>query len=229
MFLTLPDEYKEPLERIARLCGYTWGERGNVKELVRAIAQGERFPMPCQSEAGMEHQAKCDRLIKEQQPFKILYRDSQNVLKEWHLHYAEIAFHEKRLYLDAWCQETQEGDLPELQHNSCFRFDRIIEISPIKVPWRWQGLDKLTVQLAFYGRLINAYEKRPEDVRVEMDLEVLYCDREITNGFYFIRSILSYGNDCEVIAPKPLRKQVAWHFLSAAGWYAELDTTEMRM
>jgi len=223
MFLTLSDEYKEPLERIARLCGKTWGEKGNVKELVRAIAQGERFPMPCQSEvgAGMEHQAKCDRLISQKQPFKLIYRDSQNLLKEWHLHYAEIAFHEKRLYLDAWCEETQDGDLPDLQHNSCFRFDRIIEISSIEVPWREEGLDKTLVSLAFYGGLIRAYEKRSQDVRVELGDGVLFCDREITNGFYLVRAILAYGKDCEVIAPQALREKARSHFLAALERYAD--------
>jgi predicted DNA-binding transcriptional regulator YafY len=222
MFLTLPDECKIPLERLARLCGYTWGEKpnnGNVKALVRAIAQGERFPVLCQSEKGVEHLAECDRLIALKQPFKLLYRDSQNELKEWHIHYAEIEFHEKRLYLDAWCQETQDGDLPELAHNACFRSDRMVEISPIDAEWRAEGLDKVTVQLAFYDGLVRAYEKKPGDVRVELDDGVLYCDRAITNGFWFFRGILPYGKDCQVIAPAPLREKVKAHFAAALGRY----------
>ncbi|HEY9607492.1 MAG TPA: transcriptional regulator, partial [Allocoleopsis sp.] len=68
--------------------------------------------------------------IKKEQPFHLVYRNSQSQELEFTVRYAEIPFYEKRFYLQVWCEETADvendiPDMPELWHNRCLRFDRI--------------------------------------------------------------------------------------------------------
>ena len=145
--------------------------------------------------------------------------NGNQAVREWHLRYAAVHFYEKRLYLAAWCEEDQPSDLPELAHNACFRFDRIIEVSPIEAEWRNAGLATATVHLALYSTLIKAYEKREEDT-VQMDGDRLLVERLITNSFWFVRSILPYGEECEILAPESVRTQMSERFKKAANLYA---------
>lgn len=212
------DQFKARLDLVARLCDCKWGDRGSINELVKSIARFERFPVPSQPEKGIEHLSACNRLIEQKQPFRLLYRDSQGALKEWSVRFAEIKFHEKRLYLDAWCEEQQDSDLPELAHNACFRFDRMLEVSPIEMEWRGKP-DYVVVELALYGGLVRAYERKTEDASVELDGDRLLVERVVSSSLWFLRSILPYGADCEILSPPILREQVKTHLQRALGRY----------
>jgi predicted DNA-binding transcriptional regulator YafY len=152
-----------------------------------------------------------ERYCTEKKPFRLLYQNSQGEKLEYTIRYAEIAFHEKRFFVDAWCEETadiKQPDYPELIHNRCFRFDRIQAILPISGEWRDLGLDSLSVQLHFYGGLVKAYEFRQGvDEREEIGDGVRRVWRRTSNPFWLLKDIRGYGSYCEIIAPESVRRQ----------------------
>jgi predicted DNA-binding transcriptional regulator YafY len=150
-----------------------------------------------------------DRYCEQKQPFRLLYQDAQGEKLEYTVRYAETGFHDKRFYVDAWCEEVADTpDYPELRHNRCFRFDRIQAILPISGEWRDLGLDSLLVQLHFYRGLIKAYEFRQGiDEREEIGDGVRRVWRRTSNPFWLLRDIRGYGKDCEIIAPESVRQQ----------------------
>jgi predicted DNA-binding transcriptional regulator YafY len=150
-----------------------------------------------------------DRYCEQKQPFWLLYQDTQGEKLEYTVRYAEIGFHEKRFFVDAWCEEVPDTtDYPELMHNRCFRLDRIQAILPIGGEWRDLGLDSLLVQLHFYRGLVKAYEFRSGiDEREEIGDGVRRVWRRTSNPFWLLREIRAYGKDCEVIEPESVRQQ----------------------
>jgi hypothetical protein len=151
-----------------------------------------------------------DRYHEQKQPFRLLYQTPQGENQEFTVRYGEIAFHEKRFYLDAWCEEMPDlSEHPELTHNRCYRLDRIKAIVPISGEWRETRLETMEVQLHFYRGLVKAYEFRSGiDEREEFEGQALRrVWRRISNPFWFLREILPYGADCEVVAPASIRMQ----------------------
>lgn len=147
--------------------------------------------------------------LEAHQPFRVLYRNSQGQELDYAVLYGEITFEEKRFYLNIWCEETQDADprYPELSHNRCLRFDRILSIVKMEGQWRSEGLDFLKVQLHFYGGMVKAYESKPHDVDNEVRGEVRQVVRRVTNPFWLLRDVRRYGGDCEIISPGSLRQQ----------------------
>jgi predicted DNA-binding transcriptional regulator YafY len=146
-----------------------------------------------------------DRLIDQHQPFHLLYRNSQEQVLEYTVRYAKVLFYEKRHYLQIWCDETEDSqDLPELQHNRCFRLDRIQSIFPISGEWRGK-FDTIEVQLHFTGWLVRAYESKSEDITNELIGEVRQVTRRVVNPFWLIREVFRYGEDCVIVSPVGVR------------------------
>jgi predicted DNA-binding transcriptional regulator YafY len=127
--------------------------------------------------------------------------------------YGEIKLHEKRLYLDAWCQETNpDANIPELTHNRCFRLDRVKHITRLSAHWRSQGLDFIEVTLHFYGNMIKAYESKLEDIETKLEEDKLKVIRKISNPFWLIREVLPYGKNCQIISPEIVRQEYIKEF-----------------
>ena len=151
-------------------------------------------------------------LINKEQPFHLVYRNSQNQELEFTVRYAEIPFYEKRFYLQVWCEETKDveddiPDLPELWHNRCLRFDRILSVLPISGEWRGQ-LDSIKVYLQFRGWLAKAYEPKDDDVENELMGDVRNVVRQVANPFWLIREVSRYWEDCVILAPDSLRDRL---------------------
>lgn len=153
-----------------------------------------------------------EQQIEKQQPFHMVYCNSQGQELEFTVRYAEICFYEKRFYLQIWCEETEDvvsdiPDLPELWHNRCLRLDRIKAILPLAGEWRGQ-LDSLKVQLQLRGWLVNAYEPKPEDLENEVVGDVRKIVRRVVNPFWLIREVSRYWEDCIIVSPESIRKRV---------------------
>lgn len=153
-----------------------------------------------------------DQQIEKQQPFHLIYLNSQKQELEFTARYAEVCFYEKRFYLQIWCDETAdvEADIPELYklwHNRCLRLDRIKALLPISGEWRGQ-LDFIEVQLQLRGWLVNAYEPKPEDFADEIVGDVRQIKRRVVNPFWFLREISRYWEDCMIVAPDSLRQRM---------------------
>jgi predicted DNA-binding transcriptional regulator YafY len=155
-------------------------------------------------------------LINKEQPFHLVYRNSQNQQLEFTVRYAEIPFYEKRFYLQVWCEETADvendiPDLPELWHNRCLRFDRILSVLPISGEWRGQ-LDLIKVYLHFGKGMVKAYEPRAADISDEVitvgEEKVRHVVRRVSNPFWLEREVLRYGGDCVVMSPESLRDRI---------------------
>ncbi len=150
-----------------------------------------------------------DNLIGKNQPFHLLYRNSQNQELEYKVRYKKIRFYEKRFYLLIWCEETQDveddiPDLPEIWHNRCLRLDTIVSILSMGGDWQGQ-LDYLKVQLHFKGWLVNAYETNNDDLEDEIKGEVRQVVRQVVNCFWLNREVRRYGKGCVIVSPKNVR------------------------
>ena len=162
-----------------------------------------------------------DHYILRQQPFQLSYQDAAERILNYTVHYAKITPHEKRLYLDCWCEETLDNhDIEALQHNWCFRLDRINEAAITEIAGKWRTdksalalshLDQIDVEMHLLNNLAFAYQSKPEDKRVEWIPEkskVKRVIRVISNTFWFIREIMQYSSDCIVVSPEDVRSLI---------------------
>lgn len=154
-----------------------------------------------------------DHYILRQQPFQLAYQDASERVFNFTVHYAKIRPHEKRQYLDCWCEETEGNlDIPELKHNWCFRLDGINEAAVTEITQKWlNGLDQIDVEIHLLNRLAFAYQPKPEDKIVEWipdQPQVKKVIRRISNTFWFIREIMQYSSDCIVVSPEDVRSRI---------------------
>lgn len=149
-----------------------------------------------------------DQQISNQEPFRLVYEDSQKQQLEFTVRYCEIRFWEKRFYVEAWCEELSErSKLPELLHNRCFRLDRIINILPVNGDWR-KSLDYVDVKFKIFDRLMHAYEAQQDDIEDKIVDDARYIVRRVSNTFWFIREIFRYGENCLVLSPESVKSQL---------------------
>jgi predicted DNA-binding transcriptional regulator YafY len=160
--------------------------------------------------------------IEQKQSFKLAYQDAADRPFQFSVCGAQFVPHDRRTYLDCWCLETEGNmDIPQLQHNWCLRLDRITdaEIIPIKKKWR-SYLDTAEIEMVISSGLAHAYEPRPEDTLIEwVEGDQKRVKRFITNSFWFIREILPYGKDCQVIGPPEIRDRIRTQLVEAAWQY----------
>lgn len=149
---------------------------------------------------------RVDRLIADRQPFHLLYRRKDGEQLEYTVRYAEINQYERRMYLDIWCEETEDStSIPELRHNRCLRLDKIAAIIPVSGEWR-SSLDYTKVQVHFFGDLAHNYEaKEEEDLENEMGEGVRRVVKRIANTFWLFKTLRGYGKDCEIVGPENVR------------------------
>jgi predicted DNA-binding transcriptional regulator YafY len=155
---------------------------------------------------------RLDQFIEQKQSFQMAYQDAAQHILTFHIQHAVIINHDRREYLDCWCQETAGNiDLPKLQHNWTLRLDRIADaaLCPIEKKWR-PDLDQLRVELHLYNGLAFAYEAKPKDVHNEWipnQLQVRRVLRDVSSTFWLFREILPYGEDCMIISPLDVHDQ----------------------
>lgn len=155
-----------------------------------------------------------ERYLLRQQPFQLSYQDAAERIWQFTIHYGEIATHEDRQYLDCWCEETAGNqDLPELAHNWCLRLDRITDASVAQIGGAWRtGLAIIPVEMHLRRGLAFAYQSKTNRDEVNEWLgdspQVRRVVRRVTSTFWFIREVLRYGKDCEVISPAAIRDRL---------------------
>lgn len=154
-----------------------------------------------------------ERYIKCQQSFQISYEDAAHRVWDFTVCHARITNHEKRQYLDCWCEETEGNqDIEELQHNWCLRLDRIQDAAVVEVDREWRShLAEIEVEMRLHNGLAFAYQGKPEDVLVEWIPEkqrVKKVIRRVTSTFWFIREVMQYAPDCVVVTPNSVRDRI---------------------
>lgn len=168
-----------------------------------------------------------EEFITQQQPFGLSYQDAAGRVWKYVVRFAEITFHQKRNYLDCWCEETEGNrDLSELQHNWTLRLDRIVDaaVTPTAGDWH-NGLDYIEVEFNLLGGLAHAYQPRSNDVSdrwsSNADVPTRVITRNINNTFWFVREMLPYGKDCKVLAPNTVSNRVRDELKAALENYSE--------
>jgi predicted DNA-binding transcriptional regulator YafY len=210
MRLDIGKEYDDLLRLAVSLAGFLRAGKANVTEAVTAIATGSHQIVPCgESLESRKWAWKCSETIKNTQPFLLTYQSPDEKIETFEVRWATIVYREKRYFLEAWLAEANLKAMSELSHNRSFRFDRILDISPAYGNWHSDGLDSIEVRFRLYGKLATAYERRDgedqEIITVDGGIEV--C-RKVTEVFWFTRSMLVYGDGCEVVAPEVLRQEL---------------------
>lgn len=162
-----------------------------------------------------------DQMITDQQPFYLSYQNSQQQFLEYHVRYAAVLFYEKRYFVQVWCDEMEDStDFPELKHHRCLRLDRIQSILPISGAWRGR-FDAIEVRLRLRGSLIRAYEPKPDDIEDEMMDDVRDVTRSVINPFWFIREVLRYGQDCQILLPRKMCDRFKQELLDMLNHYPD--------
>ena len=155
-----------------------------------------------------------DNYILRNQPFQLSYQDATDKTWSFTVRHAQINPHERREYLDCWCEETEGNlDVPELTNNWSLRLDRITEatIMPIQGQWR-STLAQIEVEIHIVGGLAFAYQtKTNEDMINEWLAEkqgVKRVVKQISNTYWFIRYVLQNIPDIVVVSPESVRDRV---------------------
>jgi predicted DNA-binding transcriptional regulator YafY len=166
-----------------------------------------------------------ERYIRQNQPFQLSYQDAAERIWQFSIRYAELVTHEERQYLDCWCEETEGNrDLPQLQHNWCLRLDRITDASVSPVSRKWlTGLAFILVEIHLFRGLAFAYQSKTNQDEVNEWLndppQVRRVVRRVSSTFWFIREILRYGQDCEIISPDPVRDRLKQEIIALGQRY----------
>lgn len=202
----------------ARIVAELLLERSELSIPLRRKIQGfvDNLPPPWRLEI--------DRYLRRQHPFELSYQDAAGRLWQFTIRYGRINLHEKRQYLDCWCEETEGNlDIPELQHNWCLRLDRIQDaaITPIKGQWR-HNLDQIEVEMHLFRGLAFAYQARREDQENDWlpdQSRVRRVVRNISSTFWFLREVKQYGKDCQIIAPDSVRSRYIDELIATCNQY----------
>jgi predicted DNA-binding transcriptional regulator YafY len=181
-------------------------ERGNLDAAIRQSLLKQA------SKLVQAWQEQIDKYRQNQQPFHLLYENSQEQELLYTVRYAEPRFFDKRFYLMIWCEETEDveneiPDLPELWHNRNLIFDRIRSIVPASGEWR-EGLDYIQVYLHFRGWMVKSYQRREDDLEDEMIGDVRQVVRRVVNEFWLIREVARYWDECVIVSPEPMRDRI---------------------
>lgn len=214
-------EHEQALRDLAKACGHTHGEEGNLKAWIEAIAQRDpatldRLWLSLSLQAIPPPgaiAAKLATFIEQRQPFEIRYQDAAGRQSGFIVRYA--AFHRRyykpgvsRTYLECWCDET--NSVESLKHNWTLRLDDSryagAEIMPASGEWQQEGLATLDVTMVFTGGLAAGYEGHADDVSDSgKGGDTRTVCRQITSTHWFFREILPYQALCQIVAPNDVR------------------------
>ncbi|MBE9182550.1 WYL domain-containing protein [Oculatella sp. LEGE 06141] len=242
--LVIAPNHDWPKERVnalnrARTALIDAGEIEMAVAIAQLLLERSEITIPLRTEIeqfihrpALPWRVEIERYIHRQCPFQLSYQDAAERVWNFTIHYAEIAIHEERQYLDCWCEETVDNrDLPELIHNWCLRLDRITDaaVSPVKGKWR-DGLATIAVEMHLFSGLAFAYRSKTAKDEINEWLEeppqVRRVVRRISNSFWFIREVLRYGKDCEIVSPDRVRDRMKREVLELYARYHTIAQPE---
>ncbi|MBD2196814.1 MULTISPECIES: WYL domain-containing protein [Calothrix] len=197
------------------------GQNEQAQLIAQLLLERSELPIPLRTEVDNflgnlppAWRLEIDRYILREQPFQLSYQDARQHIWNFTVRYAKITPHEKRQYLDCWCEETEGNlDVEDLQHNWSLRLDRIQDaaVSPIVGEWRGSGLAEIDVEMHLFAGLAFAYQAKLEDKINEWlpdKAKVKRVVRRVSNTFWFIREVMQYAPDCVIVTPENVRSLI---------------------
>ncbi|MDZ8082802.1 MAG: WYL domain-containing protein [Nostoc sp. DcaGUA01] len=190
------------------------GQNDQAQIIAQLLLERSELPIPLRTEIESflgnltpQWRLEIDRYILRQQAFQLSYQDAAQRVFNFTVRYAKVTPHEKRQYLDCWCEETEgNSDVEQLRHNWSLRLDRIQEAAVLPVDGEWRtGLAQIDVEMHLLGNLGFAYQAKPEDKISEWLLDtqrVKRVVRSVSNTFWFIREVMQYAPDCVIVSPE---------------------------
>ena len=152
-----------------------------------------------------------DQCLQRHRPFRLAYQDAARRIYSFTVRHGKIERHEDRLYLDCWCDETEDNDdIEALKHSRSLRLDRILNeavISPVEGYWEPE-LSYVDIEFHLFNRLADSYRSKTKaDLSSQLSVEegVRRVVRRISSTFWFFREVRRYGADCVVIGPEDVR------------------------
>ncbi|PAX59916.1 WYL domain-containing protein [Brunnivagina elsteri] len=207
------------------------GQTEQAQEIAKLLLERGELSLPLRGEIEAflgntppAWRLQVDKYILRQQPFQISYEDASHRVFNFTVRHAVITNHEKRQYLDCWCEETEGNlDIEELKHNWCLRLDRIQDAAVTTIDGKWRShLAEIEVSMHLFGRLAFAYQAKPEDKLNEWIPEqqrVKNVLRRVSFTFWFIREVMQYTPDCVIISPENVRSLVKQKILTLCDLY----------
>jgi predicted DNA-binding transcriptional regulator YafY len=196
------------------------GQNEQAQTIAQMLLERSELPVPLRTEIESfiknlppQWRIEIDRYILRQQPFQLSYQDAAQRVFNFTVRYAKVTPHEKRQYLDCWCEETEGNwDVEELQHNWSLRLNRIQDAAVLPVAGEWRsGIAEIDVELHLLRNLGFAYQAKPEDKIDEWlpdQQRVKRVVRRVSNTFWFIREVMQYAPDCVIVAPDNVRSLI---------------------
>ncbi|RCJ39411.1 WYL domain-containing protein [Nostoc punctiforme NIES-2108] len=228
------NDWKEPRIRALHRCINALTDIGQIEQaqiIANLLLERSELSLPLRGEIErfLENlpppwRLEIDRYILREQPFQLSYQDAAERVFNFTVRYAKVTPHEKRVYLDCWCEETEGNfDIPELVHNWSLRLDRITEaaVMPISGEWR-TNLAEIEVEMHLFAGLAFAYQAKPEDNINEWlpdKVRVRRVVRRISSTFWFMREVMQYAPDCVVISPESVRDRLKQKLLTLCNLY----------
>ncbi|MBE9006375.1 WYL domain-containing protein [Fortiea sp. LEGE XX443] len=207
------------LDRAMRLLADI-GQNEQAQIIAQMLLERSELPIPLRTDIESflgnlppPWRLEIDRYILRKQPFQLSYQDAANKIWNFTVRYAKVNPHEKRQYLDCWCEETEGNfDVEELQHNWSLRLDRIQDAAVLPIAGEWRsGLAEIDVEMYLFGGLAFAYQPKPEDKINEWlpdTQRVRRVIRGVSTTFWFIREIMQYAPDCVIVSPENVRSLI---------------------
>jgi hypothetical protein len=224
------DKRIRALER-ARLALIDIGQNEQAQIIAQLLLERSELPIPMRQEiekfvldSPTEWRSQIDRFVHRQEPFQLSYQDAAHRVWNFNVRYAKVTPHEKRQYLDCWCEQTEGNfDIPELSHNWSLRLDRIQDaaVMPISGEWRPQ-LDEIEVEMHLLAGLAFAYQAKPEDKTNEWLQDthrIRRVIRRVSSTFWFIREVMQYVPDIVIISPENVRDRIKEKLISQCQRY----------
>ena len=228
------NDWKEPRIKALHRCINALTDIGQIEQakiIANLLLERSELSLPLRGEIErfLENlppawRLEIDRYILREQPFQLSYQDATGRLLNFTVRHAKVTPHEKRQYLDCWCEETEGNfDIPELLNNWSLRLDRITEaaVMPISGEWR-TNLDEIEVEMHLFAGLAFAYQAKLEDNINEWlpdKARVRRVVRRVSSTFWFIREVMQYAPDCVVILPKNVRDRLKQKLLTLCNLY----------
>ncbi|WGV28626.1 helix-turn-helix transcriptional regulator [Halotia branconii] len=206
------EERVRALDRAMRLLTDN-GQSEQAQTIAQLLLERSELPIPLRTDIESflgnlppQWRLEIDRYILRHQPFQLSYQDARHHVWNFTVRYAKVISHEKRQYLDCWCEETEGNfDVEELQHNWSLRLDRIQDAAVIPVAGKWRtGLAQIDVEMHLLGNLGFAYQAKPEDKINEWlpdTQKMKRVVRRVSSTFWFIREVMQYAPDCVIVSP----------------------------